>query len=151
MVKCQGTKGYFGMGIYSPKNEINVGVLWRSAHIFGAAYIFTIGRRYKQQHADTTKAWKSIPLFEYKTFEDFSLSIPKQARLVAAELALTARPIKNFCHPKQAIYLLGAEDHGIPGNILKQCHDVVQLPGNYCLNVATVGSILMYDRINKFE
>lgn len=40
-------RGYFGIGIYHTKNVLNVGTLWRSAHNFGASFIFTVGMRYR--------------------------------------------------------------------------------------------------------
>jgi tRNA C32,U32 (ribose-2'-O)-methylase TrmJ len=29
---------------------------------------------------------------------------------------------------------------------IEKCHKLVQLPGDYCMNVALAGSIMMYDR-----
>lgn len=49
-------RGYFGIGIYNPKTETNMGTLWRSAYNFGADFIFTIGMRYKKMGSDTAKA-----------------------------------------------------------------------------------------------
>lgn len=43
----------------------------------------------------------------------------------------------------------GAEEYGLPKEVLEKCHQIVQIPGSYCLNVATAASIVMYDRINK--
>ena len=40
--------GYCGIGIENGKAEVNLGTLWRSAHIFGAVFLFTVGRRYRQ-------------------------------------------------------------------------------------------------------
>lgn len=57
--------------------------------------------------------------------------------------------VYNLSKLKRAIYLLGAEDTGIPDNILNDCDSIVQLPGNYCLNVAVAGSIVLYDRNSK--
>lgn len=54
--------GYFGIGIESAKTPANVGGLWRSAHAFGAAFIFTIGARYPRNHQSrraTAKAARS--------------------------------------------------------------------------------------------
>ena len=62
-------KGYFGMGVYRPKCTENVGTLWRSAYLFNASFIFTIGRGYKKQPTDTIKATRNIPLFYYFDWE----------------------------------------------------------------------------------
>ena len=75
--------------------------------------------------------------------------VPYDCPVVAVELDEHSIPLKNYKHPERCIYLLGAEDHGIPPEVLKRCKDIVQLPGDHCLNVSTAGSIVMYDRINK--
>lgn len=52
-------------------------------------------------------------------------------------------------HPRQAIYLLGAEDHGLPPDVLARCNSVVSLEAvcRPSYNVAVAGSIILYDRI----
>ncbi len=103
-------RGYFGVGMYHTKTETNVGTLWRSAFQLGASFIFTVGKRYKTQSSDTPKAWKNIPLYHYEVIEQ--LVMPKDVLLVCVEQGGT--PLSNFAHPERAIYLLGAEDHGLP-------------------------------------
>ena len=142
-------RGYFGIGIENTKNVLNVGTLYRSAFILGASFIFTIGKRYKKQASDTVKAWRSIPLYQYQAFDDFYQSMPHECRLVGVELDERAREIETFCHPERAIYLLGAEDNGLSQYALNKCHAIIQLPGDYCMNVSVAGSIVMYDRLLK--
>ena len=144
-------RGYFGIGIYHGKNEENIGTLWRSANILGADFIFTIGKRYSHQCSDTMKTPRHIPLFHYNDWDDMFAHVPYGCPVVAVELADNSTPIKDYVHRERCIYLLGAEDHGIPPEILNRCSDIVQLPGDYCMNVSTAGSIVMFDRINKQE
>ena len=143
------TRGFFGIGIENVKTPMNLGTLWRSAHIFGAAFIFTIGRRYIYQSSDVKKSWRSIPLLEFAGFDDFYSKMPREARLVGIEISTRAKPLESFTHFEQAIYLLGAEDNGLSARALEKCHALVQIPGNDCLNVAVAGSIVMYDRIRQ--
>ena len=144
-------RGYFGIGIYHGKTAENIGTLWRSAMIMGADFIFTIGKRYQHQCTDTIKAPRHIPLFNFKDWDDMFEHVPYNCPVVAIELSDRSTPIKNYAHRERCIYLLGAEDHGIPPEILDKCQDIVQLPGDYCMNVSTAGSIVMFDRINKFS
>lgn len=144
-------EGYFGIGIYQPKTSDNIGTLWRTAQIFGASFIFIIGARYKKQSSDTTKAFLNIPLFQYENIEEFFNSKPYSCPLVAIELDDKAVSIKEFKHPNRAVYLLGAEDHGLPQSVLEKCHHIIQLPGKTCLNVSVAGSIVIFDRIQKSE
>ena len=64
------TGGYAAIGVYRGKTEHNIGTLWRSAYILGAAYIFTVEKKYKKQVSDVLNTWSRIPLFHYPTFED---------------------------------------------------------------------------------
>lgn len=141
-------RGYFGIGIYSPKFVGNVGTLWRAAYNFGANFIFTVGKRYQNQKSDTTKSWKHIPLFHFDTLEDMESMLINNAQLVCVEQTEKSRNLKSFCHPERSIYLLSSEDYGFPKNYLsnKIC---VSIDSKRCLNVATAGAIVMYDRINK--
>jgi tRNA G18 (ribose-2'-O)-methylase SpoU len=142
-------RGYFGIGIQNPKTEENIGTLWRSAFIMGASFIFTIGRRYKKQASDTPKSWKHIPLYHYESFEDFFKSMPTDCKLVGIELTDQSTPISEFKHPERCIYLLGAEDNGLTNEAITRCHELIILPGEYCLNVSVAGSIVMFDRNQK--
>lgn len=144
-----GNRGYFGIGIFHGKTEANVGTLWRSASILGADFIFTIGRRYRHQSSDTMKTPRHIPLYHYTDYDDFFRHIPYNCPVVAVELTDHSIPLEEYKHPERCIYLLGAEDNGLPENILVRCQDTVQLIGDYCMNVATAGSIVMYDRVIK--
>lgn len=141
-------RGYFGIGVFHPKTTENIGTLWRSAHNFGADFIFTIGKRYKRQPSDTTKAERHIPLFEFETFDDFKKHLPKGCRIVCIEQTESASNLKNVCHPENCAYLLGAEDTGIPESIMIG-HQKVFIDTPMCLNVAVAGSIVMFDRLNK--
>lgn len=142
-------RGFFGIGIVGSKTPLNVGTLWRSAGSLGAQFIFTAGRRYPRQASDTIKAWKHIPLFEFDTLDDLFGHIPKDCVPVAVELDDDSRPLSNYVHPERAIYILGAEDNGLPRRALDRCRDTIQIPGTYCLNVAVAGSIVLYDRVAK--
>ena len=57
--------------------------------------------------------------------------------------------IYQYQQPARCVYLLGAEDHGLPEKELNQCHEIVKLPGEYSMNVSVVGSIIIYDRLLK--
>ena len=144
-------RGYFGIGIYHTKNSINVGTLWRSAQNFGAAFLFTIGRRYQRQASDTLHTWKHIPLIHYETFSDFLSCRPFDCLLIGIEQTEESMSISKFSHPERAIYLLGAEDNGLPSEVLDECQKVVHIDTPMCLNVAVAGSIVMFDRNRNHE
>lgn len=143
-----GARGYYEIGIYHPKTEHNVGTLWRSAYQLGAAGIFVIGPRFPAgQASDTYRSWRHLPFRQYDTFELFQATRPYDAPLVAVEIG--GKPLASFAHPPRALYLLGAEDHGLPPLVLSHCQAVVQIETIRVpsCNVAVAGSIVMYHRL----
>ena len=134
--------GYFCIGIYHNKCKRNIGTLWRSAQLFQASYVFTIQMKYKWQPSDTLKSWRHVPFFHHDDIREFINRLPKDSVLVGVELTEDATDIINFKHPKRAVYLLGAEDSGLPAEILELCATVIKLPGKYSMNVSTAGSLV---------
>jgi len=141
--------GYFGIGIEQGKTKFNYWTLFRTAQIFNADFLFTIGKRFEKGHPDTMKSFRHIPTYSYIDFDDFNNHRPYGCILVGIELIDSAVNLKNFVHPKRVCYLLGAEDNGLTKNAIKKCQYLVKLPGEKSLNVAVAGSIVLYDRIQK--
>lgn len=136
------------IGIVNGKSAMNVGTLWRSAALMGCQFVFTVGKRYPTQASDTVKAWRTIPLWHFETFDQFKEAAPREWQLVAVEMREDAEPLHAFSHPERACYLLGAEDNGLPKNVLMAAHRIIVLPVG-CLNVAVAGSIVLYDRLTS--
>lgn len=141
--------GYYGIGIFATKNKKNIGTLWRSAQIYGASFIYTIVSKYKWQPTDTLKSYRHVPLFHHDDIEGFLAQLPMDCTLVGVEMCDDAEDIMDFVHPKSAVYLLGAEDYGLPEELLALCKTVVKLPGKYSMNVSHAGTLIMYDRFVK--
>ena len=139
--------GYYGIGVCHGKTASNVGTLWRTAYQMGASFIFTAGARYGKQTSDTVKAWRHVPLFRWDGEDDFTP--PYDCVPVGVETG--GEPLADFVHPKRAIYLLGAEDHGLPGWAADRCARTVSLPSvrTASFNVAVAGALVMFDRISK--
>jgi tRNA(Leu) C34 or U34 (ribose-2'-O)-methylase TrmL len=142
-------RGYFAIGMYKPKRNVNLGTLWRHAHAFGAAYIFTIGARYTPQASDTSKAWRHVPYFPYSDWHAFLASRPFDCPLIGIEYLEDARVLPMYTHPERAIYILGPEDGTLGETVLSCCQSVVRIPSYHCLNVAGAGTAVMYDRCSK--
>ncbi len=143
-------RGYYGIGVENLKTEQNLGSLWRSAHALGAAFIFTIGRRYRVQPSDTSVAYRNLPLFQYDGFDDFYANLPRGCQLVGVEYPHDdAAELPQFTHPQRAVYLLGGEDCGLSKRAMEKCHRIAYIPCDFCLNVAVAGSVVLYDRISK--
>lgn len=147
------SRGFYGVVTYRPKHESNVGTLWRSAFLYDAAFIGTVEHRYEKQGSDTPNTANHIPLLHYSSIDDLVEHLPYNCPLVGVELDPYAVPLHKFAHPARGVYLLGAEDDGLPASVLERCHHVVQIPGtrDWSMNVAAAGSIVMYDRWAKAE
>lgn len=139
-------RGYFEIGIYNGKTIANLGTLWRSAYQLGAAGIFVIGSRFQRQAADTVKAYRHIPLREFRDFNHFLGARPYDCVLIGIEMG--GRNLTGYHHAERAIYLLGAEDSGLPDKIKVHCQSIVSLEAVNAesYNVAVAGSIVMYHR-----
>jgi len=139
--------GFLGIGIYNVKRTYNFGAVIRAARVFGADFVFSVGTRNPQEQS-SIGAELTVPLFHFKTVEEFVGAIPVNAKLVCVELTPGAFAIQSYQHPKRAVYLLGPEDGTIPDSILRM-HDKVILPGAYPLNVAMAATVVLYDRVMK--
>lgn len=145
------TRGFFAVGIWHPKHENNVGTLWRSATLYDAAFVFTVGARYRRQASDTPNTPAHIPLFHYTDVDDLVKHLPYSAPLVGIELDSRAKDLTSYSHPQRAVYLLGAEDHGLSPEVMDRCHDLVVVPTAraFSHNVAVAGALVVADRYNK--
>ncbi len=97
----------------------------------------------------STLTWTRIPLFSYDTADDLFAGLPYSCRLIGVEMGGDALP--QFEHPSRAVYLLGAEDGGLPSFVARRCHGLVSIPSvrDASYNVAQAGTIIMYDRLMK--
>ncbi len=139
-------QGFFGIALYRPKTHHNYGSLLRTAQVLGANHIAMIGTRFHKQSSDTFQAEQSLPIFEYDCFDNFYRQLPRGTMLIAVEQTEGAVDLAAFEHPPRAVYLFGAEDIGLPPDIIKRCHRVLSLQGDRSLNLAVAGSIVIYHR-----
>jgi len=141
-------RGYFGFGVYGISKPMNVGNLVRTAHAFGASFVCLIDPHVAMGDiglSDTSAAARSMPLYTFERIDDVVL--PRGCRLVGVELLQDAVALPSFHHPRQALYLLGPELDNLPGDVIERCDHVVHIPTRFCVNVATAGAIVLYDRV----
>jgi len=143
-------RGYFGIGVEGLSKPMNAGSLFRTAHAFGASFVFTIDAAYKRQigrRADTSDTTSQVPLHEFATLAEFRL--PKGCVLVGVEIVPDAIDLPSFHHPHAAAYVLGAERSSLSPELLARCAHVVKIPTKFSLNVALAGALVMYDRLKS--
>ncbi len=142
-----GARGYFAIGAQGISKPLNLGNMIRSAHAFGASFVFTVGAQYRavEGYSDTSKAPAHLPLYNWDGAADMAL--PQACRLVGVELLEDAAELPSFRHPLQAAYILGPERGALSPEIVQKCDHVVRIPTAFCINVAMAGAIVMYDRV----
>ena len=141
------SRGYFAIGVEGISKAVNLGNLLRSAHAFGASFVFTIGPDDRVLHtqADTSKASTHVPLYHWRSLAE--LKLPKGCSLVGIEILDEAQDLPSFPHPLRAAYVLGPERGALSPELTARCQHVVRIPAAFSLNVATAGAIVMYDRV----
>lgn len=140
-------RGYFGIGVEGISKPMNAGAIMRTAHAFGASFVFTIDAAYPRREggrSDTSSAPEHLPLHEYDSLDDFRL--PRGCDLVGIELIEGSADLPSFRHPRQAAYVLGPERGSLSPGLVARCDHVVKIPTRFCVNVGVAAAIVMYDR-----
>ena len=145
--KAGSVKGYFGIGIECVSKPMNLGNLFRTAHGFGASFVFTVDAQYSVVDAksDTSNAPEHLPLYHWNSVA--GMALPEDCTLVGVELVDEAVDLPSFRHPKCAAYVLGPERGGLSPELTKRCQYLIRIPTRFSLNVATAGAIVIYDRV----
>jgi tRNA G18 (ribose-2'-O)-methylase SpoU len=141
------SRGYFAIGAERISKQMNLGNLIRSAHAFGASFVFTVGAEYDRfkVKSDTSKSPQHLPLYRWETPD--GLALPEGCQLVGVEFIDDAVDLPSFRHPLQAAYIFGPERGALSPEILGRCEHVVKIPTSFCINLAMAGAIVMYDRV----
>ena len=141
------TRGYFGIGAERISKPLNLGNLFRSAHAFGASFVFTIGAHPDALDffADTSKSSCHLPYYHWQTLE--AMNLPDDCRLVGIELMSESEDLPSFRHPVKSAYVLGPELGALSPELVLRCDHLVRIPTDFCINVAVAGAIVMYDRV----
>lgn len=141
-------RGFFALGVDGLSKAHNAGALMRTAHAFGASFIFAIAPHVNMRHihqADTSATYRHLPLYVHDTIDE--LNLPKDCKLVGVELLDDAVELPSFRHPDQAAYILGPERGSLSPETVARCDYTVKIPTSFCINVSTAGAILLYDRM----
>jgi tRNA G18 (ribose-2'-O)-methylase SpoU len=141
-------RGYFGIGAEGLSKSSNLGSLFRTAHAFGASFVFTIAAAFDRTEAarvDTSDTPGNLPLYEFPDLA--SVRLPRECELVGIELMDDAVELPSFRHPRAAAYVLGPERGSLSPAIVGMCSHVVKIPTRFSINLALAGALVMYDRM----
>ncbi|WP_350335628.1 RNA methyltransferase [Coralliovum pocilloporae] len=143
-------RGYFAIGVEGLSKPMNFGNLIRSAHAFGASFFFTVdsGKHLSRiPRSDTSKSAEHIPYYPWESADE--MLFPKGCSLVGVELTDEAIELPSFRHPIRAAYVMGPERGSLSTDMQARCDLIVKIPTQFCINVATAGAIIMYDRVKS--
>lgn len=142
-------RGYFGIGAEGISKSTNFGNLLRSAHAFGASFVFTIGAddRAFETRSNTSRSETHLPVYRWRNLAEMQL--PKGCSLVGTEILGDAVDLPSFPHPMRAAYVLGPERGELSPELIARCQHLVRIPTAFSLNVATAAAIIMYDRLRS--
>ncbi|HET6522756.1 MAG TPA: RNA methyltransferase [Geminicoccaceae bacterium] len=140
-------RGYFGIGAEGIDKPMNLGNLVRSAHAFGASFVFLIESASSRALAtsDTSDSEARLPVYRYGSADE--LVLPRGCRLVGVELLDEAVDLPSFRHPLNAAYVFGPERSSLSPAMVARCDHVVKIPTRFCINLAVSGAVVMYDRM----
>lgn len=141
-------RGYFGVGVEGISKAMNVGSIFRTAHAFGASFVFTVNASYAEGEggrADTSGALGHTPFYEFPDRQ--SMILPDKCALVGVELIEDSIELPSFRHPSRAAYILGPERDSLSPAMLERCDFVVKIPMQFCVNVGVAAALVMYDRV----
>ena len=141
-------RGYYGIGVENISKAMNLGNLFRSAHAFGASFIFTVAANYERKHglkSDTSDSIEHLPFYSFP--DPSALILPTECKMIGIELWDSAIDLPSFRHPQQAAYILGPERGELSPETHARCDWVVKIPSKFCVNVGIAGALGMYDRI----
>ena len=141
-------RGYFGIGAEGISKSMNVGSLLRSAHAFGASFMFTVAAVYPRVEggkADTSDAQGHVPFYGFPDVA--SIVLPRGCVLVGVEIADDAIDLPSFHHPRCAAYVFGPERGALSAEMAERCAFLVRIPSRFSVNVGIAGAVVMYDRL----
>ena len=140
-------RGYFSVGVEGVSKARNLGAVMRTAHAFGASFIFSIkaeDRARELFQTDTAKTALNLPYYAWDRLDDMAL--PRGCQLVGVELTDDGVDLPSFRHPRAAAYVLGPERGSLSPALLERCAHVVQIPTRFCVNLSVAAAITLYDR-----
>src|SRR3954454_5378477 len=120
-------RGYFAIGAEGISKIANVGNLVRTAHAFGASYVFLVDPDVRLREVlatDTSRADWQLPVYIHRSVE--ALDLPQHCRLVGVELVAAATELPSFSHPPAAAYVFGPERGSLSGGMQRRCEFLVR-------------------------
>lgn len=142
-------RGFAAVALYAPKSDGNVGGAIRAAGVFGAQLVVIGTKRLpvkgRVERTDPRSTHRHLPV---QWIPDILEALPHECSAIAVEMGDGATELPAFQHPERAYYIFGAEDTGLPADIVALCDAHVSIPAG-SLNLAAAVNVVLYDRASK--
>jgi len=142
-------RGFAAVALHSPKSDGNIGGAVRAAGVFGAKLVVIgmsrVEQRGRVERTDPRSTHRHLPVQWLPSVLD---GLPHECEAVAIEIVEPSIALPDFRHPERAFYIFGAEDSGLPPEIIAVCDHVVKIPAG-SLNLAAAVNVVLYDRSTK--
>lgn len=142
-------RGFAAIALYAPKTDGNVGGAIRAAGIFGAQLVVIGTKRLnikgRVERTDPRSTHRHLPV---QWIPEVLEGLPHECEAVAIEMGKDAISLPDFKHPERAYYIFGAEDSGLPPDVVAMCDHHVSIPAG-SLNLAAAVNVVLYDRTAK--
>lgn len=144
-------RGYFGIGVQGISKEANLGAVMRTAHAFGASFVYTVNATAEVDDTkrgvnltDTSRSLSHLPFYSWGSVGDMRL--PLDCPLVGIELCKNSVEMPSFRHPLSCAYILGPEQGSLSPDMQALCKHIVKIPTKFCINVSLAAALTLYDR-----
>lgn len=137
-----GTDAPVGLALWRVGDPGNVGTLIRAADAFGPAFVAL-----SAGSADPTSP-KALRASMGALFRVPLAGFEEAPRPRVGLVPYAGKPLPELQLGERATFVLGAEREGLPPEVLRECDEVVSIPGRdgaESLNVAVAGGIALYD------
>ena len=143
----------FDVAVYGCKNYFNFGAITRIAHNNLCRNVYSVDMEgYYKRASMSARRWENIIKMSMQEF----LEAHQGRSIISFERRaeqLTTEPLYTFKWPENPIMFFGAEDFGVPNEILTASESIVSIPVYGILNdhnVAVSSGIAMYDWLTKY-
>lgn len=148
---------YYSIGIYAPKYDEFLEIMFRAAYTFGANSVFAINSQWSSYSTPDAAKRKADRYPQYTYFPSFTEFAEEQLLAKGLELILVetrrisdaALPLESFIHPNKAAYLFIGRDSKLPDEILQRASARIKVSDDPLFTPGIAGTVLLYDRHYK--
>jgi len=150
------SKNQLILGLYGAEKPGNLGALFRTADGVGASAVVILEECSDPFNHNSIRtslgAIFSVPSVKSNTAEFIKYCRTNGIQVVAAALVDSTVEYTKVDFSKPTAILLGAEDNGLPHEVIEKCDHTAKIPMNGIadsLNVSVAGAVILYEALRQ--